>query len=156
MKEALDKKEKVKETSNDMKYSSYVRRNVCKSVIRNINSYFRKNKITVCKVLIKAGYTDKEIKEEMLLLKLYNETQLRLDSKTFQKAIEEILEGKIILIYLLKEVLDRLLISWEKGSYGKIAIRNLKAYKDISISYYNRAIQILAKEQPILLTRIEN
>lgn len=99
---------------------------------------------------------DEEIKKEVTSLKLYNEAQLKQDSKTFQKAIEEMLENKAILTYLLKLTLDQLIGSWEEGNHGKIASRNLKSYKEISQPYYKKAIQVLAKERPILLIRNED
>lgn len=149
-------KEDLEEFDIDQRYSSYVRRNVCKSIVRNLNSYFRKNKSTVQKRLLEAGYLDEEIRKEVISLKLYNEAQLKQDSKTFQRAIEEILENKVILTYLLKLTLDQLIASWEEGNHGKIASRNLKSYKEICQPYYKKAIQILAKEKPILLMHNEN
>lgn len=143
-------------SSTDLKYSSYVRRNVCKSIMRNINSYLRRNRSTVYEKLQEAGYLHEQIKREVVLLKAYSESQLKQAAKTFQKALEEILDNKIILTYLLKEALDQLLSSWEEGSHGKVALRNLKSYRDICLPYYNRAVEILAKRHPALLAKAKN
>eukprot|EP00826_Nyctotherus_ovalis_P056165 TRINITY_DN7533_c0_g1_i7.p1 TRINITY_DN7533_c0_g1~~TRINITY_DN7533_c0_g1_i7.p1 ORF type:complete len:277 (+),score=23.94 TRINITY_DN7533_c0_g1_i7:223-1053(+) len=151
-----ERKERLETCSIGLNYSSYVRRNVCKSIIRNLNSYLRKNRSTVYEKLQRAGYLHKEVKEQVVLLKTYSESQLKQAAKTFQKALEEILDNKIILTYLLKEVLDQLLNSWKEGSHGKVALRNLKSYKDISLPYYNRAVEILAKERPVLLAKAKN
>lgn len=135
--------EKSQVPDHYLNYCSYIRRNVFKSVIRNMNSYFRKNRNAINKILKEAGFLEDKIKQGMMLLRSYNETELKEDAKTYQKVVDDIVEKRGVLTYVLKETLSNLLKNWEQGNYGKVFSHNLKAYKDICIVYLNKAVQII-------------
>ena len=142
----ISKRENIKKVQeNDTSYSSYVRRNVCKSIVRNMNSYIKRGKNSIHKSLKQEGFPVEEIKKSLNSLKEINELVLNSEGKTYQQVIEEILKKKSPACYVLKETLKELFNNWEIGKYGKIAVRNLETYKDICISYFNKALRILSK-----------
>ena len=128
----------------DQNCSTYIHRNICKSIIRNIKSYIKKKKNLIKEVLQSEGFTAKEINDSINLAKDLKPYEC---TKTYEEIVNEIIEIITPITYILKETLGELFKNWDDGNYGRIASHNFDKYKEICTGYFNRVIQSLVKKQ---------
>ena len=125
---------------------SYKSRNVCKSLIRNIYSYIRKNREDIVRILSGAHYTMKAIDRTFFKIGCYIEKERqKRGKKSSQSTIKKMLVKKTAFTYILRETLHAVLRKWSVGDYGKISRANIAVYKEACESFYQQAVQVLAE-----------
>lgn len=123
------------------------RRNIYKSIVRNMSTYSRTHRDDLLEKLSKAGYNIKDIEHAFFVISRYKEVEeVKDDRKKFQRLLDNIVKEKSVLARILRESLSSKVTCWEKGRQGRIASHNFEAYKEVYLNYYKASAELTEKE----------
>ncbi len=123
--------------------TAYKRRNVYKSIIRNMNSFIYKHDKELTKILLESGFAQPEINECFQKVGQWSNLEKRAGtSKKSQAMVEKLLSKTHIATYILKEALKAMIDKWENGRVGRISSHNIAIYKETCEKYYQRTIEL--------------
>lgn len=119
------------------------KRNVYKSIIRNMNSLVRKNSKGLMRQLIKAGYSEEEIRSSFEKIGQWNEVEKRTGiPKRSQSRVEELVGKRTVYTYVMQETLKMMLNKLREGVRGRIRSHNIVIYVQTCEEYYKRASKL--------------
>ncbi len=125
---------------------SYMYRNVYKSILRNMFSYFKNNKDEMMRILIEAGFDTNEIEHAFFKITYYNDNERKKGNKKLsQRIIKKVLAKKSIYLYVLRETLNAMLKNQEQGKLGRVTKRNYESYTEVCKACYEESVRILSQ-----------
>ena len=132
---------KTKELDNSCQY-----RNVQKSIIRRMSSYVHDKEEIIISILLNRGFSKIAIDNAFLRINSYKKAEHKTGNKKMTpQLIEKACTNISIYTYILKEALIDMLNDWNSENYGKLAERNIEAYKEICMGYYKRVNSLLTE-----------
>lgn len=133
------------------------RRNIYKSIVRNMTAYSRSHRDELIEKLLKIGYEMKEIEHAFFDISRYKEIEeYNDDRKKFKKLLDGITRTKSVRSYILKESLRSKVGCWERGKQGRIASHNFEAYKKVYLTYYKASSDLEEGKNGEILRKKEN
>ena len=124
--------------------AAYKKRNIYKSILRNMMRYIKKNRESLTQLLIEKGYTYLEINNGFEKIRKYNEMERNKgNKKRSQSILKRISSEKTIYTYILKESLDNAIKEWNKGNSGKISVSNKSIYAEVYKKYFDTTCSLL-------------
>lgn len=128
------------------KSKAYRKRNVYKSVVRHMYSYFRENARTMSCILEKNGFGREEIERAFQSVKELSERErLKGKPKKPKSVLHKILSTKNIYVYILKEALWTMMKNWTINASSKVSKENIEIYKEVCGRYYSKCTMLIAK-----------
>eukprot|EP00826_Nyctotherus_ovalis_P031305 TRINITY_DN249_c0_g2_i3.p1 TRINITY_DN249_c0_g2~~TRINITY_DN249_c0_g2_i3.p1 ORF type:complete len:215 (+),score=25.51 TRINITY_DN249_c0_g2_i3:455-1099(+) len=128
------------------KSKAYRKRNVYKSIVRHMHSYFRENAMTMCSILEKNGFGREEIEKAFQSVKELSERErLKGKPKRPKSILHRILSSKNIYVYILKEALWTMMKNWAINVGSKVSKENIEIYKEVCCRYYSKCTVLIAK-----------
>jgi len=123
---------------------SYKRRNVYKSIVRHMHTYFKSNKEQVEIVLEKHGFNKEEIENAFANIReMSDREKCKGKPKRPKSMLSTILSDKNIYVYILKETTGEMINRWEREKDKKILEKNIEIYKGVCKKCYNKCIELL-------------
>jgi len=123
---------------------SYKRRNVYKSIVRHMHTYFKSNKKQIEIMLEKHGFNKEEIENAFANIKeMSDREKCKGKPKRPKSVLSGILSNKNIYVYILKESIGEMINRWGKEKDKKILEKNIEIYKGVCKKYYNKCIGLL-------------
>lgn len=134
------------ESSLDLELSTkenYKYRNVCKYLLRHMNTYTNKSKAKLTELLLNIEYEEKKIKKAFEKLEYYGYLERKKGCKKMSaKLIKYAITTKSIYSYILKETLEDIIQNWNQMNFGKIIRKNLGVYREICSKFYEKLLEI--------------
>ena len=128
------------------KGKSYQYRNVYKSIIRNMYSYFKNNKEDIIKILKEAGYKNEKVEHAFFKITLYCDNERKKGNKKLsQILIKKMLSERCIYTYIIREALNAMLKNQEEGKLGRVTKKNIAVYTEVCHLCYDEAVRILSQ-----------
>ncbi len=125
---------------------SYLYRNVYKSVLRNMYSYFKNNKDEIIRILKDSGFSEADIEHAFFKITYYNDNERKKGSrKMSQKIVKKILTKRSVYLYILRETLNAMLRNEQDGKLGRVVKRNYEAYTEVCKACYEETVRILGQ-----------
>lgn len=132
------------EQEDKEKVTSFNKRNIFKSIVRNMTTYVKKNRSTLVKVLSDLGYSIGDIKHALFEVENYKRMEEPSSNRNrFQKLIEKVIAEKSAATYILRDSLHSMISNAKNQRWKKITARNLQSYKEVYIDYYKKTIDSL-------------
>jgi len=120
------------------------RRNIFKSILRNMRKYAKKDKNSITEKLKKKGYSETGIEQAFFIINNYKTVEdQRGNRQKYRKQLDLIAAEKSILTIILKDSLKSKIDKLEAGNHGRIALSNYKVYKKAYVDLYTRVDRIL-------------
>ena len=128
--------------------NSYIYRNVYKSIMRNMNSYVRYNRIEIVRILGKEGYDRTAMEHAFLKLQDYNFREHKQGgNKMAQEVIKRILSKQNIYAFILREAAHAMLENGRIGKIGRVAEKNTPCYLTAVGIIYEEAVNIVGGKE---------
>jgi hypothetical protein len=124
------------------KFNGSRRRNVYKSIVRHMQTYTRKNSLSLMKMLKDKGFSKEEIEHAFFIIGSREEEKKH--KFKFLMLLNKMVKNKSIYTYIIKETLSATMDDWEKGKKGRILEKNYEMYKRVCETYYRDALQTLS------------
>ena len=136
--------------------SFFNRRNVFKSIIRNLSKYARNNHMALTKTLTDAGYVISDIEHALVDATWYKDIEGKKERNKFKNLVDNIVKAKTPLTYILRDSLISMLQKFEMGNTKKITTENLVEYKKICMDYLVKSNNVLDERNDERLSQKEN
>lgn len=120
---------------------SFMRRNICKAILRRISQVTKKDLPNTIKLAKEAG-----CKSSLIEYAFFDVYERKEAYERAQVVVEKVLEEKTVHTFLLRDILSKMLEELKDGDNGRIKGKNLEAYKRVCKYYYDRAVEVLASE----------
>jgi hypothetical protein len=118
------------------------RRNILKSILRNMRKYAKKNQKSITEKLQRKGYTEKGIEQAFFIINNYRTVEDQRGSK-YRKQLDTVAAEKSILTFILKDSLKFKIDKFEAGNHGRITLSNYKPYKKAYMDFYSKVNETL-------------
>lgn len=129
------------------------RRNVFKSILRNMIKFANRNYTSLIKRLARRGYVQQEIDRALFIVNNYRRVDGRRDDRDkYKKVLDSVAAEKSILAFIFKDSLQCRIDKLKSGSHGKITKDNLAIYKRMYGEYYNRVAATLEEAETNIQT----
>lgn len=120
------------------------RRNIYKSILRNMRKYAKKNSKIITEKLIGNGYAVKGIEHAFYIVNNYKKVEGQRGSRQkYRKLLENIANEGSILTHILKDSLKQKINALEDGNHGRIAWDNYNVYKKAYTDFYDKVLAML-------------
>eukprot|EP00826_Nyctotherus_ovalis_P010725 TRINITY_DN12813_c0_g2_i10.p1 TRINITY_DN12813_c0_g2~~TRINITY_DN12813_c0_g2_i10.p1 ORF type:complete len:173 (-),score=36.94 TRINITY_DN12813_c0_g2_i10:249-767(-) len=124
------------------------RRNIFKSILRNMIKFANRNYMNLVKRLAKRGYIQQEIDRALSIVNSYRRVDGRRDDREkYKKVLDSVAAEKSILAFIFKDSLEYRIGKLESGSHGKITRDNFMTYRRMYAEYYNRVAVMLEETE---------
>lgn len=124
--------------------TSYMKRNVYKSILRAMLRYARSNEESMITELRDYKFSEEEIQKSLNVIKELNKKdEVWKNPKKSQNAINGMLTERTPCTYILKETLYSIMNNWTEGSVGRVSRNNLHTYKEVYQDFYNQSLMLL-------------
>eukprot|EP00826_Nyctotherus_ovalis_P025387 TRINITY_DN1967_c0_g1_i10.p1 TRINITY_DN1967_c0_g1~~TRINITY_DN1967_c0_g1_i10.p1 ORF type:complete len:261 (-),score=7.05 TRINITY_DN1967_c0_g1_i10:241-1023(-) len=131
----------VKETG---KKRPIYRRNIFKSILRNLRKYAKKNHKSIVERLREEGYSEQGISDAFFIINNYKKVEeQRGGRQKYRKLLNSIAKEKSIITLILKDSLKHKLTKLDSGNHGRIASQNYKVYRKTYTDFYGSILTTL-------------
>lgn len=137
--ETVATKESKETKKSALKTKPIYRRNIYKSILRNMRKYAKKNSKTITEKLIKSGYAVKGIEHAFYIVNNYKKVEEQRGSRQkYRRLLEGIASEGSILTHILKDSLKQKINTLEDGNHGRIASDNYNVYRKAYTDFYDK------------------
>jgi len=141
----------VGKTSKSNKRTTVYRRNIFKSILRNMRQYAHKHREQIIEKLSTSKYSTQSIKHALIITNNLKEIEKQKGCRDkYKTLLENIIKDRSILTLILKDSLESGVTALQKG-YGQgnkkgITCQNYEEYKKMYIEYYNKVREVIQRE----------
>lgn len=129
---------KLEETKTKVK--SINKRNVYKSIVRNMRKYGKNHRNELIECLRKLNYSTQEIEHAFFSILGFRDIEKQKGNKhKFLKLLDSLTKENSVLTNIFYESLKDKLEHWNEIKHERITSQNLPEYKKIYMDYYNMA-----------------
>lgn len=124
--------------------TSYMKRNVYKSIIRAMPRYAKSNEENMMTELREYKFSEEEIQKSLNVInELSRRAEVWKNPRKSQSAIAAILAKRTPCTYILKETLYSIMNNWTEGFIGRVSRNNLHTYKEVYQNFYKQSLILL-------------
>lgn len=122
------------------------RRNIFKSILRNMIKFTSKDKLGIAERMARLGFSPQDIDHAFFIVSNFKKVDnIRGDRHKYRRLIDNVINEKSILTHILKEAIQSKLARLENGKHGKIALGNFKEYRKMYTDCYSKVCKVLEK-----------
>lgn len=140
-----EKSDKKSDTGYERHTTSYMKRNVYKSIIRAMFRYLKNNERKVVEELKGKNFSEEDIRKAFKAISELNREEAVLKNpRKSQTALSELISENAGCTYILKEALRHILDNWTKGRMGRISSTNIHTYRQVYQDFHAQALKLLS------------
>lgn len=124
--------------------TSYMKRNVYKSIVRAMFRYVKIYRAEIIKDLMANNFDQLSINQAFMEISLLNRKDaIWKNQKNSQAALINMVSIRKPCTYILRETIRKMVEEWKKGSIGRISKKNMGIYMEVYKDFYAKASKTL-------------